>query len=1043
MNGISLFFRPSIFVVLFFLGLSLCMDVTSVVCKESSETNSGSISISQANTIRVNTLEDYRELRAIYVSLRAALTIAHTGGTIPEQGTIDPNAKVTIDLTGLQGQTIVLTDPEPLPAIDKDIEIYGWAENPSVINGNKTHRIFFVRKGKLSLKNLHLKQGRGKGGNAGTGNLPGGGGGGMGGAIFVNKDTETDCQNVHFIENFTVGGTGGSFAPISGSAGATSSGGGFYGDALPGSGIGGSGGYLEDEGKGGGRVWGGNNGENGGFGGGGSGGDPVSGNGGYGGGGGAKTGIGGAFGGNAGYVYIPYPFSVYEYCGGGGAGLGGAIFVRTNGKLSLDNCHFQSNSAFAGAGGKWAHNGQGKGGAIFIQDSNYSPFMNDVYFSSNAAANSGNYFTISNDVQDTHDFYGKALFKAPIIQSIVPDEQTKFHPTTKSFIVTFDRDVVGVDVTDFNFDTDTQNDTTIDSVERIDDKTYKVNVTISRNVGYITLKLVDDDSIRKKQEQDDGDRIFYLGFKGQGNGNFTGERFEFAPLYSLSSILPLTGVYTDYGIQIKNGVELAVNNINLKPYDNRHIIELKNIDDTSSDSSLNAIVTEEKNADSALGFLGSAVSHTTQQLTETISTLCGDNPFTLFSPTASSTILNNVDYLVSMVPFDHYEVEAMHQAIKKNFNSTIFLITEESEYGRDFLTLQSKEGIVLQGQYTYQPNSFDLTQALQDITSAFSNENPTIVIATYETEANQILKTLATSDNANLRNATIFLSDAALATDTFTGLPEKSSNYQPTIVGLTPVIPDLQSTNAFTSQYQSTYGSAPEWFSYYGYDAALAFHHALKNATDVTRAGMWEATHWLSFEGVTGTKRFDNHGNLISAAYDLIQVDNGNWQRVETIRVLKPEESSSSTNAGIVSGSNRLFAAPNSFTYTLNAADPSISHYAGEADAETCWVAESLNATIGGVLMAYYEDIERGVSTSGEPFVFEDGQTYYLTFNLYRVDLSDESPGEGDALEIAAQSVYHYLNEDGITHFARTDLIAETVGVGWARSVGYKEILGY
>ncbi len=56
--------------------------------------------------------------------------------------------------------------------------------------------------------------------------------------------------------------------------------------------------------------------------------------------------------------------------GGGGAGLGGAIFVRA-GNLTLTNSDFISNSATNGQGGKGGNpgtgrDGQGKGGAIFI-----------------------------------------------------------------------------------------------------------------------------------------------------------------------------------------------------------------------------------------------------------------------------------------------------------------------------------------------------------------------------------------------------------------------------------------------------------------------------------------------------------------------------------------------------------------------------------------------------------------------------------------------------------------------------------------------------
>ena len=51
-----------------------------------------------------------------------------------------------------------------------------------------------------------------------------------------------------------------------------------------------------------------------------------------------------------------------DLCGGSGAGLGGAIFLKS-GRLRLDSCRFQLNRAIGGLG---ARSGQGKGGAIFV-----------------------------------------------------------------------------------------------------------------------------------------------------------------------------------------------------------------------------------------------------------------------------------------------------------------------------------------------------------------------------------------------------------------------------------------------------------------------------------------------------------------------------------------------------------------------------------------------------------------------------------------------------------------------------------------------------
>jgi uncharacterized repeat protein (TIGR01451 family) len=109
--------------------------------------------------------------------------------------------------------------------------------------------------------------------------------------------------------------------------------------------------------------------------------DELPGNGGFGGGGGAElsnVGSGGAFGGNGGLS-----------AGGGGAGLGGAIFLRA-GTLNLVNDVFSNDSASGGAGGgNGAPSGQGKGGALFILSGATAVQMGSLTFSGNSAANAG------------------------------------------------------------------------------------------------------------------------------------------------------------------------------------------------------------------------------------------------------------------------------------------------------------------------------------------------------------------------------------------------------------------------------------------------------------------------------------------------------------------------------------------------------------------------------------------------------------------------------------------------------------------------------
>ncbi|MGB3187810.1 MAG: DUF4347 domain-containing protein, partial [Limnoraphis sp.] len=311
----------------------------------------------------------------------------------------------TIDTIQIDVGFINLADS--LPTISEDVEIRG---NGAVINGLNQHQILAINgetdATQIILSDLSLTGGHVRGSSGFRG---GGGGLGAGGALFINNGTVI-ANNVDFTDNSAVGGNGTTGAR-GGSAEGTGEIGGFGGIAnIDGTAFadttranGGRGGTRgsrngEDGGNGTNGQNGsfGNGGGSGGGGGGGESGGVIEGRGGFGGfggdggfgagggaGGGAGSnpnnksrrrtalggdgGNGGEFGGDGGDgVDVPPNGSRGSaVLGGGGAGLGGAIFVNRGADLILLNSNFAGNSTTGGTG---ANNGQAKGNDIFVRE---------------------------------------------------------------------------------------------------------------------------------------------------------------------------------------------------------------------------------------------------------------------------------------------------------------------------------------------------------------------------------------------------------------------------------------------------------------------------------------------------------------------------------------------------------------------------------------------------------------------------------------------------------------------------------------------------
>ena len=280
--------------------------------------------------------------------------------------------------------------------ISSDITI----EGPSGNNGLTIQRgvsadlfrLFTVKEtGSLTLQWLTLSDGVAQGGDGGTSSGAGGGGGGagLGGAIF-NQGTLT-VKNSLLRNNQAIGGDGGAGAGPGEGVAAGAGGGGI---SEPGSNspfdIGGDGGGIN--GGLGGQFD--SSGANGGLGGGGggaaysSGADTSGGQGGFGGGGGGAGfsfndittgGTGGFGGGGGGAAMVGNAASTpglggwgagagnSSYSGGGGAGMGGAIF-NMGGTVTIQNSTLHGNEAIGGGGP--GNGGSGFGGGFFSYDGN-------------------------------------------------------------------------------------------------------------------------------------------------------------------------------------------------------------------------------------------------------------------------------------------------------------------------------------------------------------------------------------------------------------------------------------------------------------------------------------------------------------------------------------------------------------------------------------------------------------------------------------------------------------------------------------------------
>jgi len=83
----------------------------------------------------------------------------------------------------------------------------------------------------------------------------------------------------------------------------------------------------------------------------------------------------------------------------------------------------------------------------------------------------------------------------------------------------------------------------------------------------------------------------------------------------------------------------------------------------------------------------------------------------------------------------------------------------------------------------------------------------------------------------------------------------------------------------FKAAYEAEYDVSPEAYDSYAYDSAWIFVNAVLEAgTD--RADVAAAVRGITFEGITGTTRFDENGDTSNQAISAYQVVDGAWAQI-------------------------------------------------------------------------------------------------------------------------------------------------------------------
>lgn len=327
--------------------------------------------------------------------------------------------------------------------------------------------------------------------------------------------------------------------------------------------------------------------------------------------------------------------------------------------------------------------------------------------------------------------------------------------------------------------------------------------------------------------------------------------------YELAVILPLTGEWSIYGEPIRNGVELALEDIRENrdlPYE----ITLQVLDSESNPSRA-AEVLREAYRDGALAAVGGVTSESALAMVP----VAQEMERLLVSPSASSPELTGISrYFFRVFPSDFREGTTMGTFVAQKLNITsLVILAADTTYAKGvsevFADSFESYGNEVMETLVYPAGTEDLSDYVRQ---ALEPDPQAIYVADF---ARPVRRILAEAKRQGF--------DGKLLTTSAFNAPEilaaAGNDAEAVILTQTAFEPEASENpkvQAFVQAYQEAYGETPGTYAAHGYDALHVLVDALGKLSLRSPGEMLKGIRSLdnNYSGVTGAIQFDERGDV-------------------------------------------------------------------------------------------------------------------------------------------------------------------------------------
>jgi len=347
----------------------------------------------------------------------------------------------------------------------------------------------------------------------------------------------------------------------------------------------------------------------------------------------------------------------------------------------------------------------------------------------------------------------------------------------------------------------------------------------------------------------------------------------------IGSASPLTGSQAHIGIDIRNGVQLAIEDLNAKGVEiGGKRVKLEMIAEDDEANPTKATTVAQKLVDAKVA---AVVGHFNSGASIPASKIYSDGGIPQISPSSTNPKYTQQGFKTTfrVVAHDDQQGPTLGRfAIEKLKIKTVAVIDDSTAYGQGIADAFERTVKAAGVKVLAREHTTDKDTDFKAILTRIKGRKPDLIMfGGIDPQAGPMVKQMT-----ELGIKAKFAGGDGIQTPNFIKL---AGNAAEGVMASIPGLPKEQMPGGkdFLAKYKGKFNAEVELYAPMGYDAVMVFIDAMKRAGSTDPAKFLPEVGKTKYQGVIGPIAFDDKGDLVNGPITIYMVKGGKWDPLETV----------------------------------------------------------------------------------------------------------------------------------------------------------------